>query len=87
MEAGSAIIATAVSEVAAALSPGCELVIFAFGNSVDVGTACFAVRSFVAGADCASRTRVAGRPAAFGDFSPAAVAGEIRWGWPGFGVI
>ena len=42
VEAGSAIIAIAESEVAAALSPGCELVVFTFGISADVGTACLA---------------------------------------------
>jgi len=89
-EAGSAIVATA-SELAVALSPGCEFVVFAFGISVDVGAACFAVRSFAAVLDSASRIRVASRSAAFGDFSgdfsPAAVVGETRRGWPGVGVI
>ena len=69
-EAGSAIIATAVSMVAAALSPGCEFpgcefTVFAFGISADV----------------------ARLPAAFGDFSPAAVVGDMRWRWPGVDVI
>jgi hypothetical protein len=65
-EAGSAIIATAVLAVAAALSelPGCEFAVFAFGMSADV----------------------ARRPAAFGDFSPVAAVGDMRWRWPGVGV-
>jgi hypothetical protein len=87
VEAGSAIIAIAESEVAAALSPGCELVVSTFGISVDVGTACLAVRSFVPGLDSTLRSR--GAPpatAALGDFAPAAVVGEIRRGWPGIGM-
>ena len=86
VESESGIIATAL-EVAAALSPGCEYVSFPVGFSVDVGTACLAVRLFAAGFD--STPRIGGTPpaaAALGDFTPAAVVGAMRAGRPGIGM-
>jgi hypothetical protein len=85
--AESAVLAAAMSEVAAALPAGCKFVVLACSISVDVGKACFARRSFVVDFDPASRIRVAPRAAAFRGFWPAIILGELRWGWPGIGVI